>query len=218
MSTERARLHARPGHLRGAEERLRNLGRPDGRADPAHLLLVRHLRARLLVRAVRRERQHGHAGQPGHRRPRRHAALHGQGGASRRSRATSTRATSSPSTTPTSAARTSTTCASSGRSSTRARSSPSPSPTGTGPTSAAACPARSTSTPRSTSARACASRRCGSGTRASTCADVGAADRLQHARARRHARATCTPRPRRPRVVRARDPAAGRASTASTRS
>ena len=39
----------------------------------------------------------------------------------------------------------------------------------TGPTSAAPCPARSTSRPRSTSARACASRRSGSGTRGATC-------------------------------------------------
>ena len=54
--------------------------RRDGRADPAHLPLVRHLLARLLVRAVRRQRQHRDAGLPGHRRPRRHAAPQGQGG------------------------------------------------------------------------------------------------------------------------------------------
>ena len=41
--------------------------------------LVRHLRARLLLGAVRRRGQHRHAGQPGHRRARRHAALQGQG-------------------------------------------------------------------------------------------------------------------------------------------
>ena len=56
MSDRRARADsARPGHLRGAEERVRHLRRPDERADPAHLLLVRDLRARLLVGAVRRQ-------------------------------------------------------------------------------------------------------------------------------------------------------------------
>ena len=51
MSDDRRRPHdARPGHLRGAEERLRHDRRPDGGADPAHLPLVRDLRARLLLR------------------------------------------------------------------------------------------------------------------------------------------------------------------------
>ena len=36
-------LHARSGHLRGAQELVRHRRRPDGRADPAHLPLVRHL-------------------------------------------------------------------------------------------------------------------------------------------------------------------------------
>ena len=42
MSSEPHR-RARPGHLRGAEERLRHHRRPDGGADPAHLPLVRDL-------------------------------------------------------------------------------------------------------------------------------------------------------------------------------
>ena len=43
-------------------------GRPDGGADPAHVPLVRPLRARLLLGALRPERRHDHAREPGHRR------------------------------------------------------------------------------------------------------------------------------------------------------
>ena len=70
------------------------------------------------------------------------------------------------------------------------------SPTGTGRTSAAACRARSTSPPRSTSARACASRPCGSGQQGALPRTTSPADRVQHARARGRPRATCTRRPR----------------------
>ena len=69
--------------------------------------------------------------------------------------------------------------------------------------------ARSTSTRRSTSARACGSRPCGSGTRAATCDDVVRHDRLQHARAeRRRGRPALAGRGDARR--RARDPAARR--------
>ena len=57
VSTRHApRLHAGPGHVRGPQERVHHHGRPHGRADPAHVPLVRHLRARLLLGAVRRAR------------------------------------------------------------------------------------------------------------------------------------------------------------------
>ena len=144
------------------------------RADPAHLPLVRDLRARLLVRAARRR------------------AATRSCRARRTSPSTSARCTSrarpcieafeddihegdvfADQRPVPAAARTSTTCASSGRSSPTARSSPTPRRTATGPTSAASCRARSTSTPRSTSARACGSRRCGSGTAACYRPDVG---------------------------------------------
>ena len=106
--------------------------------------------------AVRRRGQHGHAGQPGHRRARRHAAPHRQGrdrglrGRHPRGRRVRhqrplprrhalQRRAHHPADLPR-------------RRADRA----SRSPTATGPTSAAACRARSTSPPRSTSARACA--------------------------------------------------------------
>ena len=117
-------------------------------------------------------------------------------------RTTSTPATCSPSTTRTSAARTSTTCASSGRSSTRARSSPTRSRTATGPTSAAACPG---------SFDINAKEHFGEGLRIppvriwdqrrATCADVVPADRLATRARPTTPRATCTRRPRRPRVA-----------------
>ena len=78
MSSRATGTTPRPGHVRGPEERLHHDRRPDGGADPPHVPLVRDLRARLLVGALRREGRHDHAGKPGHRRPRRHAALHGQ--------------------------------------------------------------------------------------------------------------------------------------------
>ena len=57
--------------------------------------------------------------------------------------------------------------------------------------------ARSTSPPRSTSARACGSRRCGSGREGRYLADVAAADPLQLARARGHRGRPARRRPRR---------------------
>ena len=74
-----ALMGTRSRHLRGAQELVRDRRGRDGRADPAHLPLVRDLLARLLVRAARRPRRHDHAGLAGHRRPRRHAAPEGQG-------------------------------------------------------------------------------------------------------------------------------------------
>ena len=71
---------ARPGHLRGAEERLRDHRRPDGGADPPDLPLVRDLLARFLIRPLRPAGQHDHAGKPGHRGPRRHPPPHRPGG------------------------------------------------------------------------------------------------------------------------------------------
>ncbi len=79
MSTKSRLYTPRPRHVRGAQERLHEHRRPDGGADPAHLPLVRDLRPRLLLVAVRRRGQHDHAGLAGHRRARRHAALHVQG-------------------------------------------------------------------------------------------------------------------------------------------
>ncbi len=79
-------------------------------------------------------------GVAGHRRPRRHAALHLQGRHRRvRRRHQRGRRVRRQRPVP-AAARTSTTCASSGRSSTTAGSSPTPRRTGTGPTSAASVP------------------------------------------------------------------------------
>ena len=69
----------RPGDLRGPEELLHHQRRPDGRADAADLLFLRHLQPRLLERLARRERRFRRPGQPGHRRPCRHAAFHLQG-------------------------------------------------------------------------------------------------------------------------------------------
>ena len=136
----RSRSRSRCSRTRSSTDR-----RPDGRADPAHLPLVRHLLARLLVRAVRRRRatRSCRAARTSPCTSARCTTAQGGGrGVRRRHRP---RATSSRSTTRTSAARTSTTCGSCGRSSTTGELIASRSPTGTGPTSAAACRARSTS-------------------------------------------------------------------------
>ena len=56
MSTEERGYSLDPVTFEVAQERVRDDGRPDGGADPAHLPLVRDLRARLLVGAVRPRR------------------------------------------------------------------------------------------------------------------------------------------------------------------
>ena len=114
---------ARPGHLRGAEERVRDHRRPDGGADPADLPLVRDLLARLLIRPLRPPQ--GNTVMQGSQDIAVHVGtLHLTAKAVIDAfRDDMHRATSSPSTTPTSAAPTSTTCASCARSSTMASSS-----------------------------------------------------------------------------------------------
>ena len=161
--------------------------RPDGGADPAHLPLVRHLLPRLLL--ARCATANGNTvmqGTPGHRRPRRHAPLHRQGGDRGLRRRHARRATCSPINDPylggTHFCDVRVDPADLRR---RRADRASRSPTATGPTSAAASPARSTSTPRE---------HFGEGMRIppvriwrpgrATCDDVVAHDRLQHARAR----------------------------------
>ena len=78
--SDRAASHARPSDLRGPEERVHH----DRSTRWPSRSCARATRSSstpgLLLCAMRRGGEHDHAGQPGHRRPRRNAALHGQGG------------------------------------------------------------------------------------------------------------------------------------------
>jgi N-methylhydantoinase A len=71
---------ARSRHLRGSEEFLHHGRGPDGRADPQDLLFLRDLQPRLLERTSRRQRRQRRSRQRRYLGPRRHTALHMQGG------------------------------------------------------------------------------------------------------------------------------------------
>ena len=143
--------------------------RRDGGADPPHLPLLRDLRPGLLLGAVRRRRQHRHAGQPGYRRARGHAALHRQGRIEAFPRH-APRATSSRSTTRISAVPISATCGSCVRFSPMDELIGFSQSNGHWADIGGSVPGSSMSTPRSTSAKACGSRRSGSSTADGTAA------------------------------------------------